>query len=149
MTKTDSRIDPDRVLATDADLFELLEVLLQRANERHLWLVLLDAGHRVTGPLMPLADLPSLPDTPERAHDVGVASAGELLAARLAMVVHAVEAHELALVWERRGSAEFRDDERAWAGALAEHCAALGVRLRAQFVLHDAGLRVLAPADQL
>ncbi|UUT35522.1 hypothetical protein [Microbacterium elymi] len=49
--------------------------------------------------------------------------------------------------WERPGGPQVGAEERAWARGLGAACARAGVRVRAQFVVHDRGVRVLAPDD--
>lgn len=70
-----------------------------------------------------------------------------MLALRLDEILDAVDATKVVLVWERLGAREFGREELCWAGSMADACRVAGVRLRAQFVLHDGGVRQLAPDD--
>lgn len=147
MKTTDSRVSPDRVLATEADLADLLTCLLRSANIRQMWLIMLDEDHRTTGPLMPMSGHPVNPDAYVDTVDLGSAPYAAVLANRISQFVAMCAAHEIVLVWERRGSGEFSAEDRGWAAAMTRHCRELGVALRAQFVLHDKGLRALTPDD--
>lgn len=146
----DPRLDHDRVLRHDSDLEEVLELLLDRAlNPRQMWLLFLDADLRLTGPIMPCDDYPPDPYGEFETTDLGVAPFAEVLAVRMRGMLSAIDAAQVVIVWERPGSREFTTDERAWAGAMAAECGAEGVDLRAQFVLHDGGLRQLTADDHL
>ncbi|WP_106814676.1 hypothetical protein [Microbacterium timonense] len=150
MTDIDPRLEHDRVLRHDSDLEEVLELLLTEAmNPRQLWLFYLDDGDRLTGPIMPCDDYPDHPDDLMETGDLGVVSFADVLAQRILQILEAVEASQVVLVWERPGPREFAPDELRWARAMARSCADAGVRLRAQFLLHDGGVRQLAPDDHL
>ncbi len=136
MTMRNPNVHPDRALTTDDDLQELLLGLLERANQRQLWLVMLDADRRITGPLMPLEGLPTAPQ-----------GASEILFDRLMQIADMVGAESIVLVWERCGPALVRTEDLAWARAAAEQAGRQGPVIRAQFILHDAGLRRLTPDD--
>jgi hypothetical protein len=145
----DPLLSPERVLATDDDLADLLSRLLERANMRQVWLIMLGADDRVTGPLMPLEDFPSEPDAECDTADLGTLTHSRLLAARFAAFAEMCDAERIVLVWERRGTSALRAGDLAWARAMARDCREAGVALRAQFVLHDRGLRTLAVDDLL
>lgn len=146
----DSRLSRDRALRHDSDLEEVLELLLDRAlNPRQVWLLFLDADQRLTGPVMPCDDYPLDPFGLEVTDDLGPLPCAEILAAWIGGLLAAIGAAQAVIVWERRGSREFTEDERTWAGAMAVECGAEGVHLRAQFVLHDDGIRQLTADDHL
>lgn len=148
MTQTDPRLAHDRILSRDDDIQEVLELLLQNAlNPRQVWLVFLDDADRVAGPLMPCDDYPEDPNDPADTDDLGRIGFADLLAARLAGMLEAIEAAQVVFVWERRGPSEFLSDELAWASAMARSCAGAGVRVRAQFLLHTSGVRPLTLDD--
>lgn len=147
MTTIESRTSPDRMLATDGDLFDLLEVLLGTAHRRQLWLIMLDDANRIEGPLMPLEGHPQHPEDLCDTDDLGEVAHSFALAHRFAMISDLVGATQVILVWERPGGEDLEAEERAWAGAMTRRCDESGVRLRAQFVLHDRGLRLLVPDD--
>lgn len=144
---SDPRLSRDRVLATDADMHELIELLLELANQRQVWLFVFDDAQRVVGPLMPMDDFPESPDGLVETDDLGLVSVPHVFVDRAGMVCEVLGAASIALVWERRGSEKFTAEDRAWARALAHEATEHGPRLRAQFVLHDTGLRQLTPDD--
>ncbi|WP_345750777.1 hypothetical protein [Microbacterium rhizophilus] len=131
----------------DARLHELLELMLTAAIRRQLWLIFLNEDDRISDAIMPTDDFPRDPDEPTIAEDLGPVTAARLIAARMPLVCEAVGATQLVLVWEREGDAEFQAEELAWAAAMAEAVQATEVRLRAQFLLHDDGIRPLTPDD--
>ncbi|WP_203138236.1 hypothetical protein [Microbacterium sp. JZ31] len=131
----------------DARLHELIELMLSGAIRRQLWLLFLDRDDRMSEAVMPTDDFPGAPDEPVVAGDLGPTTAAQLLAARLPLMCEAIGASQVALVWEREGDDRFRNDELAWAAAIAGALQDSEVRLRAQFVLHDDGLRALTPDD--
>lgn len=134
---------------TDAQLQEWLAFLLNRANQSQLWLLFLDEDDRPVGPFMPCDDLPPgghghLCDT----EDLGSLPFVELLGHRFATLMREFGFAQAVLVWERRGRSRISDEDRAWA-AIGDHLVAQGARVRARFVLHDHGLRILTPDDLL
>ena len=145
--RPDARLGPDRRLTTDADLEEFLGLLLRGAIRRQLWLIMLGPDDRVTGPLMPMDDYPQDPGEPCDTEDLGRAPSARVLADRAAFVCRMVGGRAIVLVWERPGPDKFTPADLAWAGAMARECAAAGARLRAQFVLHDGGVRPLTADD--
>jgi hypothetical protein len=131
----------------DARLHELVELMLSGAIRRQLWLLFLREDDRLGDPLMPTDEFPRDPHEPTVAPDLGPTTAAQLIAARMPVVCEAIGATQLVLVWERPGGDRFGSEERAWAAAMAHAMRASTVRLRAQFVLHDGGLRALTPDD--
>jgi hypothetical protein len=148
MTHIDRLPLPGRVLDTDADLEDTIGALLKRAcNPRQIWLMFLDEQQRLTPLIMPCDDLPLAADHPTPTDDLGVCGVSHLLAQRLRQIVDEFALAQAVLVWERVGSSHFTSADREWALAMAAECAAVGVRLRAQFVLHSDGIRPLTPDD--
>ena len=147
MTLLDPRLPPSRALVCDGDLTEVLTLLLRKASLRQLWLVMLDADSRVAGPLMALANYPRDPLAPAGAPDMPRASHATVLAARMADIVEIVGASRVVLVWERPGDRPIGTEEHAWARELRNECRDRDISVRAQFVLHDGGLRQLTPDD--
>lgn len=155
MTASDPRIDPDRALVTDADLQDQLGLLLERATHRQLWLLLLDHERRLAEPLMPMDDHPASPHELCDVSDLGLVPFAQVLVHRARIVCGLVGAREFVFVWERCGSERFTADDCEWARAIAGEAGARGALsddaavapLRAQFVLHDTGIRQLTPDD--
>ncbi|MFS0867215.1 hypothetical protein AB3M83_07760 [Microbacterium sp. 179-B 1A2 NHS] len=138
---------PDRPpLTSESALHRWLDALLGHAVRTQLWLVFLDGGDRVVGPLMPTADLPLDPAHPVEADDLGTQPVATVLTRRFPMFAALVGAAQIVLVWERCGSSAPADADIAWADAVAAAWPGGGVRLRAQFALHDDGLTRIAPA---
>ncbi|MFI8595015.1 hypothetical protein ACIGCK_11400 [Microbacterium sp. NPDC078428] len=148
MTDTDPRLDRSRILALDTDLEEVIGLLLGRAiNPRQLWLLFLDHDDRLADPIMPCDDYPARPSDRPSAADPREGDAAHVLAHRLAYICEAIGARRAVLVWERRGPRRFGANERLWAAAMATACASARVDLRAQYVLHDRGIRAITPDD--
>lgn len=149
MTDIDPRLDRARALARDDELEEVLELLLGSSIRRQLWLIFLDDEHRITGPLMPSEDVPRCPDGPVQTDDLGEMTWARLLGHRLSGIAEMIDAAQVVLVWERPGPNAFQVQDLAWARAMSHACAESGMALRAQFLLHDTGIRMLTLDDHL
>ncbi|GAA1937868.1 hypothetical protein GCM10009775_32460 [Microbacterium aoyamense] len=148
MTSSRTRLDRDRCLTTDTDLADQLDRLLERAyNPRQLWLLFLEADDRLSDVIMPCDDYPSDPDELFTDPEAGLTDFAHLLADRLGRILELTGAARVVLVWERPGAATLGDDELNWARAMADACREEGVPLRAQFRLHDDGIRILTLDD--
>lgn len=147
---TDANHSPkDRPLRNDEELRELIEILLQRANQRQLWVMFIDDRGCLGEPIMPMADYPHHPDELTQVDDLGTVSHAHVLMHRAAVFCEVTGNVSLVLVWERGGSRSVRAEDRLWAGAMHRQAGTLGAPLRAQFVLHDHGVRQLRPDDYL
>lgn len=145
---TDARTTlKDRILDHDDELRDLLELLLQRANRRQLWLTFIDERGCLGDPLMPMDDYPDDPAELITTEDLGEVTQAHLLMQRMGMFREITGNASVVLVWERLGSAAVDADDRAWARAMRESARTLDVPLRAQFVLHGGGVRQLHPDD--
>ncbi|QTX04137.1 hypothetical protein [Agromyces archimandritae] len=131
-------------LASDAMLEERMTELLRSALRRQWWTFFLDERGRFLV-AMPMADYPEDPDEPLSAPLGGTPA--ELLADRLSEIREDAGAEAVVFAWERSGSSEISADDRAWALSLASACASRRVRVRAQFIVHDDGVRIIA-SDQ-
>lgn len=149
MKSSDPRLDPARPLASDHDLHEVLSLLLRAANQRQFWLIFLDDSHRVTGPLMPMADYPPRPGDPSEVEGRDEDPIIEVLWDHIGRIAQMAGASSLVLVWERSGPAKFSEIDLSWARACADVSAQNGPKIRAQFVLHSSGLRQIAIDDLL
>lgn len=153
MTSTDTRIDPLRSLATDVALADQFTRVFERAEKRQVWLMFLDNEHRLTGPLMPMDELPTEPDEPCSTEDLGVVRFAKVLVERARMVAEFVGAHQYLWMWERRGSGTLSHRDRRWAAAISEEsdlrpgAGGAPAPLRAQLLLHDDGARLITPDD--
>jgi len=140
----------DRALDDDDDLRDAVELLLQRANQRQLWLLFIDGHGRLGEPLMPMADYPSDPLEVVPIEDLGDVSQAQVLAHRIGMLRELTGNAAVVLVWERIGDATVggeEDDVRLWARAMRRQASVLGIPLRAQFLLHPRGARQLHADD--
>jgi hypothetical protein len=146
MTDTSTTLK-DLILDRDDDLRDLLHVLLRRANLRQMWLLFIDEHGRLGDPLMPMDDYPEDPHEDVEVDDLGRVDQAHLLMHRSGMLLEATGNASVVLVWERVGPSTLDDDDRAWAGAMADAAASLGVPLRAQFLLHNRGIRQLHADD--
>jgi hypothetical protein len=137
------------VVADDEMLQRRLERMLSPAIRQQLWITFLDDDDRETGVIMPCEDYPVWPDDPCPTSDIGVLPSATVLAHRFAHVMREYGFGSLVAVWERRGSDEVRPPERRWASMFAAAMRERGATVRAQFLLHDRGMRQLAPDDLL
>ena len=139
----------DLILDHDDDLRDLLQVLLRQANRRQMWLMFIDEYGRLGDPLMPMDDYPEDPHEEVEVDDLGPVDQAHLLMHRSGMLREATGNASVVLVWERVGPSTLDEDDRAWASAMADAASSLGVPLRAQFLLHNRGIRQLHPDDYL
>ncbi|MBS1908185.1 MAG: hypothetical protein JST33_16845 [Actinobacteria bacterium] len=139
----------EHVLESDDDLRDAVELLLQRANQRQLWLLFIDGRGRLGEPLMPMADYPSDPLELVTAEDLGEVTHAHLLSHRIGMLRELTGNAAVVLVWERVGDEVVENDVRAWARAMKRQIGLLGIPLRAQFLLHTRGVRQLHADDWL
>lgn len=134
LTATEAHTLP---LTTDADIEDRTLTLVGAAIRRQLWLMFLTADDVQLPVLMPVDDLPELPDRVET----------DVLVSHLAGLLDQIGAAQLVLVWERPGRGLLNPSEAAWARALALDCERRGIRLRAQLLSHTRGVMLLTPAD--
>lgn len=140
----------DHVLESDDDLRNVLELLLQRANQRQLWLLFVDGRGRIGDPLMPMADYPEDPLEVVTTEDLGDVTQAHLLSQRIGMLRELTGNAAVVLVWERVGGEVVAGDDdgvRQWARAMRRQASSLGIPLRAQFLLHERGVRQLHADD--
>jgi hypothetical protein len=146
---TSAAADQPARLSDDTALTAHLETLLQGALRRQFWMIFLDEEGEELGPVMPCDDLPPDPRGLARGRGPGARPPAEVLAHWIAGLMDEFEVAQVVFVWERRGGRRIGEDERVWARELGRACVHEAVRVRAQFLLHDRGLRVLAPDDYL
>ncbi|WP_448810693.1 hypothetical protein [Agromyces bauzanensis] len=143
MTRLDAHAANDLPITTDRDIEQRVADLLQGAHRRQWWTLYLDDADVQQPVLMPMAGYPDDPDAPVGAEG----TVARVLANRLAEIVESIGAAKVVFVWERSGGASVTAADRAWASALGAACRNAGVAVRAQLVLHDRGVRWLAPDD--
>ncbi|QIK64352.1 hypothetical protein G7068_14920 [Leucobacter viscericola] len=148
MTQTPHVPNRERPLVTDVELHQTLEFLLQCANQRQVWLIMFGEDKCVAGPLMPMSDYPVDPEELIEADDLGQVTFSHALLVRAGMICAMTGGRELVFVWERLGSRDLTPSDVAWARAVVRESESGEVpSIRAQFVLHDRGLRQLRPDD--
>lgn len=138
--------DPDTPLTDDILLSERIRYLLRGAIRSQVWLLFLDDADVQAPPVMPCDDLPRdplMPDPNDPASPVPADAVARMVAGLMAECGFA----QAVFVWERPGAPRLHPDDRAWAQALRAACVRRGVRVRAQFQLHDGGVRQLAADD--
>jgi hypothetical protein len=149
MTDETLAADRDAPLTDDTLLTERIEQMLEHAMRRQFWMLFLDDRDVLTPIVMPCDDLPEDPLQRSPSEDLGEVANAELLGVRVSQIMAEFDLAQAVFVWERRGGPRVRNSERIWARELASACARAGARVRAQFLLHDRGVRVLAPDDYL
>lgn len=143
MTRLDAHAANELPITTDRDIERRVADLLQRAHRRQWWTLYLDDADVQQPVLMPMADYPDDPDAPVGAEG----TVAQVVASRLAEIVESIGAAKVVFVWERPGGDSITTADREWASSLGAACRAAGVAVRAQLVLHDTGVRWLAPDD--
>ena len=124
-------------LLTDTDVRRRIERLIGPASQdRTLWLFFLDGDRRQSPVLMPVEDMPLLPDGT-------LDGLGHVLEEVLPDLATAMGPGSVVFVWERLGPDEVLTADRAWADALVAVCRARGVVLRGTYLVTPAGTRGL------
>ncbi len=147
MTKSIA-VDRLQPLTDDVLLHERVTDLLRRASVRQVWMLFLTDDDVQAPVLLPCDDLPADPNRIVDG-DLGRSTAASVLGARIAALMREFGFAQAVFAWERPGDAVAGAQERTWAHALAVACAEYGARVRAQFLVHDRGVRALTPDDYL
>ncbi|WP_298039615.1 hypothetical protein [uncultured Microbacterium sp.] len=137
----------DRVLHSDDDLRDMLDLLLQKAARRQVWVLFLDERGCLGDPLLPIADYPGDPHGAVDDEHSGAVTQAHLLMHRIGMMREISGNAHVVLAWERRGGDAAKAADAAWARAMADAAALLDVPLRAQFIVHSRGVRPLHADD--
>lgn len=144
---------PDKFTAfpSDESLARGLTGIVERATHRQFWTFFLDDAQRILDPIMPMDDHPESPHEIVHTHEAdGERSwpVASVLASRMLWIAETIGAASIVFVWERPGGEKFEEYELEWARAMHhEFAGSRGVRLRAQFLLHDTGVRLLTQDD--
>ncbi|MBL3700939.1 hypothetical protein [Leucobacter luti] len=151
MTHTIPSRDPEQRFDTVEQIERLLDPLLGRASQRQFWVLLFDAERRLLDPIMPFEGVPSDPDELSDTSDLGRVPFATVLRHRIAWLATTVGADSWVGVIERVGAERFTPADCAWARSMAAPGApGIGAPpVRAQFVLHDSGVRQLTADDYL
>ncbi len=134
-------------LTDDDTLQRGLEVLLAPVVRHQMWILFLDDHDVLMNPLMPNDEVDIDPLAPLPNQDGDARPAAQAVADAFARVMDEFEIAQLVIVWERPGRKEIDARTRRWAQELGARFRAHGVRVRAQCLLSDRGLRVLRPDD--
>jgi hypothetical protein len=111
-------------LPTDRELIPHLQLMLEEALRRQVWIMFLDEQSRPLPVLIPM-------DVEAEARE---GDAAELLQA-LSCVLLDFENATLVITLERPGPAEIMDRDRRWLGSLRDACVASGQTFRGPFLL--------------
>lgn len=124
-------------LSSEDAILDRVADLLERANQRQVWVLFLD-DHDVQLPLLiPVADYPTAPNDDE----------APAFAATIAAASGEIGAAAVVLVWERYAGPDATASDRAWAAAMTQACPRAGVNVRAQLLCHRSGVRLLSDAE--
>ncbi|MGN6273414.1 MAG: hypothetical protein ACTHMQ_10030 [Protaetiibacter sp.] len=126
----------DAPLVTDEEVLHRAALLLGHAIRRQLWLLFLDEHDRQLPLLMPTY----VPRRPGPGHR-------ENYARVLGVLFEDAEADSMVVAYERRGSEPLTSTDRAWLLLVREACAEARIPLRGQLLVHDDGIRWVAPDD--
>lgn len=126
----------DAPLATDEEVLQRAELLLGHAIRRQLWLMFLDEYDRQLPLLMPTY----VPRRPGPGHQ-------ENYARVLGVLFEDAEADSMVVAYERRGTEALSGVDRAWLQLVRDACAHAGIPLRGPLLVHDGGIRWIAPDD--
>lgn len=130
-----TRFDTAPPLRTDADVLHRVRDLVGPAITDHqLWLMLVDGDDRQTPVVMPISDVPRMPDTL-------VGSLAGVLAGLRDDLRTASGPGSVIFTLERHGADAVLPTDRAWATALAAGCVEAGVALRGFFLSSPGGVR--------
>ena len=137
----------ERAFETDDQLHDMLGHLLSRASIRQIWLFFFGADHRLMEPIMPMDDHPISPDEMCDTEDLGRLPFGRVFAERMAWITEFIGAASVVVVWERVGPPKPTVLDLEWARTVGREAERLGMNLRAQFMLHNGGVRQLTGAE--
>ena len=125
-------------LPTDRELIPHLQVMLEEALRRQVWIMFLDEQARPLPVLIPM-DVAAEPH-PRDAAD---------LVAALSCVLLDFENATLVITLERPGPAETMDRDRRWLRSLREACVASGSAFRGPFLMLGNQIRQVPPDDYI
>lgn len=129
----ETRLQP---LTTDALLEARVADLIGRAIKRQLWFLFLDDGQVQLPLIIPVDDLPVLPD----AHL-------DTIARQMSAAMDAAGARSVVIVIERYAESALTDADRAWARSLHDAFEQGRVTVRGILLSHRRGVRWVAQDD--
>lgn len=123
-------------LRSDEDVLQGASLLLDTAIRRQLWLMFLDERGRQLPVLMPSY----VPRIPTRQHR-------DDLHRMLGVIFEDVDADSMVIAYERRGPDVLSAGDRAWLALIRDACREAAIPLRGPLLVHDRGVRWIAPED--
>ncbi len=123
-------------LRSDEDVLQRASLLLDTAIRRQLWLMFLDERGRQLPVLMPSY----VPRIPTRQHR-------DDLHRMLGVIFEDVDADSMVIAYERRGPDVLSAGDRAWLALIRDACREAAIPLRGPLLVHDRGVRWIAPED--
>lgn len=121
---------------TDEDVLERASALLGHAIRRQVWVMFLDQHDRQLPLLMP-SYVPRAPRAEHRENYSRV----------LGVLFEESGADSLVVAYERRGPDELTPADQAWLALIRDACCEIDARLRGPLLVHDEGVRWIAPGD--
>lgn len=118
-------------LTTDDAIERFVRDIIGRALRRQVWSFFLDPDGMLTGPVIPVEDLPAEPQPDDSAK----------FGALIGTAAEMVEAQAVILVWERPGAPLLTSADRRWLRTFHDGLSARDVDVRAVLVSHGHGVR--------
>lgn len=126
----------DDPLTTDESVLERARLLLGHAIRRQVWLMFLDDRDCQLPVLIP-SYVPRRPNAQFR----------ENFPQLLGVLFEDADADAMVVAYERRGDDELTESDRGWLTLIRDACASAAVSLRGPLLVHDGGVRWIAPED--
>ena len=126
-------------LDSDTSILDRMHRLFRPASRRQFWLVFLDSDRRQCPTIIPIDGIPDLPDETD----------AERFAPVLEWLADGENAHSVVVLVERPGTERVTESDRAWIRTLRSASQLAEIPVRAQLVVHDDGVRLLAPDDYI
>lgn len=150
MTNPATQHQDRNTLTSTAELHGTIEQLLKAASQRQIWFLFLDEHARLIDPIMPMNDHPEDPKELHEIEDLGRVTFPAVLVHRTREIAKMIGASSFIVVWERPGGKELTVADRSWCEAIAGcavTCDPWTVQLRAMFLMHDDGVRLIADLE--
>lgn len=126
----------DAPLTTDESVLERAHLLLAHAIRRQVWLMFLDEDDCQLPVLIPSY----VPRRPTRHHRSNFPQL-------LGVLFEDADADAMVIAYERRGDDGLTDADRQWLTLIRDACARAAIPLRGPLLVHDGGVRWIAPED--
>jgi len=126
-------------LETDSMILERMVQLFGAASGRQFSLVFLDSRQRQCPTIVPVDGIPDTPDPAD----------ADRFAPVMDWLADGEGGSSVIIVLERPGSRILHDHDRSWIRTLRRCAAIAELPVRAQLLVHDDGVRWLAPDDYL